>query len=64
MAKKGKGKKGKKGKPEWMSEELFALSQEPMQLVDNFRGASDKSSTPCTISKEQVLLHWCLLILV
>ena len=54
MPKKG-SKKGKKGsKPEWMSEELFALSNNPTQLVDNFRGTVDKSSADCTIPKEQV----------
>ena len=50
-----KGKAGKKGvKPEWMSEELYALSNNPAQLVENFKGAADKSSGECTVSREQV----------
>jgi hypothetical protein len=50
----GKGKKGSQKRPEWMSEELFALSQNPTQMVDNFRGPSDKSTVPITISQDQV----------
>jgi hypothetical protein len=65
----GKGKKSSQKRPEWMSEELFALSQNPTQLIDNFRGASEKNTVPVTIPKDQVnfkkwkvrnLLKWLL----
>jgi hypothetical protein len=49
------GKKGKKGgKPEWMSEDMFALSQDPTRLVEGMRGTLDKTGPCGNISKEQV----------
>ena len=54
-----KGKKGAKGgaRPAWMSEAMFALSQSPAQLMEQFKGGSgDKVAAECTVSKEQVLL--------
>lgn len=56
--KKSKSKKG--GKPSWMSDELFALSQDPAGLLEAFRGTSDKGdkgdkTSPINIaSKDQV----------
>jgi hypothetical protein len=50
----GKVKKSSQKRPEWMSEELFALSQNPTQLIDNFRGTSEKNTVPVTIPKDQV----------
>jgi hypothetical protein len=50
-----KAKKSKKGaKPEWMSEELFSLSQSPTQLIEIFRGAADKSTSDFAVPKDQV----------
>lgn len=51
----GKGKgKGKSEKPSWMSEEVFAVSQSVPLLVDNFRGPSEKNTSPPVITKAQV----------
>lgn len=52
----GKGK-GKSEKPSWMSEEVFAISQNIAQLVDNFRGPSEKNASPPVITKAQVKLE-------
>eukprot|EP00892_Ulva_mutabilis_P010258 jgi/Ulvmu1/7604/UM038_0029.1 len=64
--KKSKGKKG--GKPSWMSDELFALSQDPAGLLEAFRGTSDKgdkgdkTSPINVVTREQAgLLLWKLL---
>ena len=58
MPKKGGGKK-KSGKPEWMSDELFTFSQDPVQLVEGFKGTLDKTAPCGNISKEQVRTANC-----
>lgn len=61
--KKSKGKKG--GKPSWMSDELFALSQDAAGLLEAFRGTSDKGdkgdkTSPINVAtKEQVRACKC-----
>lgn len=61
MPKKAGGKK-KNGKPEWMSDELFTFSQDPVQLVEGFKGTLDKTAPCANVSKEQAgLLLWKLL---
>jgi hypothetical protein len=51
-----KGAKGPKGaKPAWMSDELFALSQNPAQLVETFRAAADKPANERVATREQVM---------
>ncbi|KAK9824096.1 hypothetical protein WJX72_007705 [[Myrmecia] bisecta] len=61
---KGKSKEPKGPKPAWISDELWLLSNNLPALIDNFRGASDKSAADKTgaapsISKAQAgLFLW------
>ena len=43
--------KPKGAKPAWMTEKVFAISQDVRVLVENFRG---QNAAECTVSKEQV----------
>ena len=53
MPKKAKG--GKKGaKPEWMSDDVYQLSQNPAQLMDAFRPPAEKTGAERLVSREQV----------
>ena len=51
--KKGKGEKKSKGptKPEWMSEEAFALTMNIPDLCQNLRGACGLATVPMTVSR-------------
>ena len=53
MPKKAKG--GKKGaKPEWMSDDVYQLSQNPAQLMDAFRPPAERTGAERLVSREQV----------